>query len=94
MRIRSHPHNKQGDAPSIGSAAVAGVPATSGMDVAGRRIMARVLGKGRTFPASGQGVMGLRERDLRVPAFALGTHVAFGLALGLALRQGVNGGHN
>jgi hypothetical protein len=28
------------------------------------------------FPARGQGVMGLRDGDLRVPAFALGTHVA------------------
>jgi hypothetical protein len=38
------------------------------------------------FPARGQGVMGLRDHDLRVPAFALGTHVAYGLALGIALR--------
>ena len=38
------------------------------------------------FPARGQGVMGLRDGDLRVPAFALGTHVAYGLALGVALQ--------
>lgn len=44
------------------------------------------------FPARGQGVMGLRERDPRVPAFALGTHVAYGLALGIALRQDGKGG--
>jgi hypothetical protein len=40
------------------------------------------------FPARGQGVMGLRDRDLRVPVFALCTHVAYGFALGVALRQG------
>lgn len=38
------------------------------------------------FPARGQGVMGLRDGDLRVPAFALCTHVAWGLGLGAALR--------
>lgn len=38
------------------------------------------------FPARGQGVMGLRDSDLRVPAFALCTHVAYGLGLGLALQ--------
>lgn len=37
------------------------------------------------FPARGQGVMGLREGDLRVPAFALCSHIAYGLALGLGL---------
>lgn len=37
------------------------------------------------FPARGQGVMGLRDGDLRVPAFALCTHVAYGVALGVAL---------
>ncbi|HSI81520.1 MAG TPA: DUF2938 family protein [Solirubrobacterales bacterium] len=39
------------------------------------------------FPARGQGVMGLRDGDLRVPAFALCTHVAYGLGLGVALRS-------
>lgn len=29
--------------------------------------------------------MGLREGDLRVPAFALCSHIAYGLALGLGL---------
>jgi hypothetical protein len=38
------------------------------------------------FPARGQGVMGLRDRDLRVPAFALCTHIVYGLGLGAALR--------
>ena len=38
------------------------------------------------FPARGQGVMGLRDGDLRVPAFALGTHVAYGLGIGFSLR--------
>ena len=38
------------------------------------------------FPARGQGVMGLRDGDLRVPAFALCTHVAYGLGLGVALQ--------
>lgn len=38
------------------------------------------------YPARGQGVMGLRERDPRVPAFALCTHAAYGLGLGVALR--------
>ena len=38
------------------------------------------------FPARGQGVMGLRGGDLRVPAYALGTHVAYGAGLGVALR--------
>src|SRR5215207_3823241 len=28
------------------------------------------------FPARGQGIMGLREGDLRVPAFALCSHIA------------------
>ena len=37
------------------------------------------------FPARGQGVMGLRDRDPRVPAFALCTHIAYGLGLGVAL---------
>lgn len=37
------------------------------------------------FPARGQGVMGLREGDLRVPAFALCTHVAYGFGLGIGL---------
>jgi hypothetical protein len=161
-----------GDAPTIGRAAVAGVLATYGMDVAGRAIIAPALGKGPSgglgrwighmfrgrfthqdigtaepipheagigmtahyaiglvlgagyalllrvpqprqssllrattfgaattvlpwfwmFPARGQGVMGLRERDPRVPAFALGTHLAYGLVLGVALRQGGTGG--
>lgn len=38
------------------------------------------------FPARGQGFMGLRHGDPRVPAFALGTHLAYGLGLGAALR--------
>jgi hypothetical protein len=38
------------------------------------------------FPARGQGVMGLRNGDLRVPAFALGTHLAYGLGIGVSLR--------
>lgn len=38
------------------------------------------------FPARGQGVMGLRDGDLRVPAFALCTHVAYGVGLGVALQ--------
>ena len=38
------------------------------------------------FPARGQGVMGLRDRDPRVPAFALLTHIAYGFGLGVALR--------
>lgn len=154
------------DAPSIVGAAVAGVPATYLMDLAGRKIVAPALGKGPSgnlgrwighmfqgrftheditksapvaheaaigmaahyaigfalgagyalllrvphsranslsravaygvattvfpwfwmFPARGQGIMGLRDRDVRVPAFALGTHVAYGLGLGVALR--------
>jgi DUF2938 family protein len=37
------------------------------------------------FPARGQGVMGLRDGDLRVPAFALGGHVGYGLGLGVTL---------
>lgn len=36
------------------------------------------------YPARGQGVMGLRGGDARVPAFALCVHVAYGLGLGLA----------
>jgi Protein of unknown function (DUF2938) len=167
MRIRIRPGNKKDDeAPSLRSAAVAGVLATYAMDVAGRRIVAPALGKGPSgglgrwigymlqgqftheditkaepipheasigmaahyaiglvlgagyalllrvpqsrrnslsrataygvattvfpwfwmFPARGQGVMGLRDGDLRVPAFALGTHVAYGLGLGVALQ--------
>jgi hypothetical protein len=167
MRIRIHPGHKQyGEAPSLGSAAVAGVLATYAMDVAGRRIVAPTLGKGPSgglgrwighmlqgrftheditkaepipheasigmaahyaiglvlgagyalllrvpqsrrnslsrataygvattvfpwfwmFPARGQGVMGLRDGDLRVPAFALCTHIAYGLGLGVALQ--------
>lgn len=38
------------------------------------------------FPARGQDVMGLREGDLRVPAFALCTHVAYGFGLDVGLR--------
>ena len=38
------------------------------------------------FPARGQGIMGLRRRDPRVPAFALCTHIAYGAGLGAALR--------
>jgi hypothetical protein len=38
------------------------------------------------FPARGQGVMGLRDGDLRAPAFALCTHVAYGVGLGVALQ--------
>jgi hypothetical protein len=154
------------EAPSLGTAAIAGVLATYGMDVAARRVIAPALGKGPSgglgrwlghmlrgrftheditkaepipheagigmaahyaiglvlgagyalllrvpqprpsslprataygiattvfpwfwmFPARGQGVMGLRDGDLRVPAFALGSHVAYGLGLGVALR--------
>jgi hypothetical protein len=37
------------------------------------------------FPARGQGVMGLRDGDQRVPAFALCTHIAYGLGLGVAV---------
>ena len=37
------------------------------------------------FPARGQGVMGLRGGDLRVPAFALCTHIAYGAGLGVGL---------
>lgn len=167
MSIRIRPSNKKhGDAPSLGSAAVAGVLGTYAMDVAGRRIVAPALGKGPSgglgrwigymlqgrftheditkaepipheagigmaahyaiglvlgagyalllrvpqprrsslprataygvattvfpwfwmFPARGQGVMGLRDGDLRVPAFALCTHVAYGVGLGVALQ--------
>jgi len=43
------------------------------------------------FPARGQGVMGLRDGDLRVPAFALCTHVAYGLGLGGALQLRIRG---
>ena len=164
MRIWSG-NKKDRYAPSIGSAAAAGVLATYVMDVAGRRIVEPALGKGPSgglgrwighmlkgrftheditkaepipheagigmaahyaiglvlgagyalllrvppsrnsisrataygiattvfpwfwmFPARGQGVMGLRDRDLRVPAFALGTHVAYGVGLGAALK--------
>jgi hypothetical protein len=157
---------QDGEAPSIGCAAVAGALATYGMDLAGRAIVAPALGmkppgnlgrwighmaQGRftheditkavpvaheatiavtahyaiglilgagyalllrvpqprqstltraaaygaattvfpwfwMFPARGQGVMGLRDGDLRVPAFALGTHVAYGLGIGVSLR--------
>jgi hypothetical protein len=38
------------------------------------------------FPARGQGIMGLRDGDLRVPAFALCTHIMYGLGLGVASR--------
>jgi hypothetical protein len=38
------------------------------------------------FPARGQGVMGLRDGDPRVPAFALGTHLVYGLGLGVGSR--------
>jgi hypothetical protein len=38
------------------------------------------------FPARGQGVIGLRDGDLRVPAFALCTHAAYGFGLGVALQ--------
>jgi hypothetical protein len=38
------------------------------------------------FPARGQGIMGLRHRDPRVPTFALCTHIAYGVGLGAALR--------
>ena len=167
MTIRIRPGDKQeGEAPSLGGAALAGVLATYVMDIAGRRIVGPALGKGPSgglgrwighmlhgrftheditkatpvaheaaigmaahyaiglilgagyglllrvrqprqsslpraagygmattvfpwfwmFPARGQGVMGLRDRDLRVPAFALGTHVAYGLGLGVALQ--------
>jgi hypothetical protein len=167
MTIRFRPGDSQhGEAPSLGSAAVAGVLATYAMDVAGRRIVAPALGKGPSgglgrwighmlqgrftheditkaepipheagiglaahyaiglvlgagyalllrvpqprqssvprataygiattvfpwfwmFPARGQGIMGLRDGDPRVPAFALGTHVAYGLGLGVALQ--------
>ena len=165
IRIRSA-SKKRGEAPSLGSAAAAGVVGTYVMDVVGRRIVAPALGKGpsgglgrwigymfrgrftheditkaepisheagigvaahyaiglvlgagyalllrvpqprRTsvprataygaattvfpwfwmFPARGQGVMGLRDGDLRVPAFALCTHVAYGVGLGVALQ--------
>jgi len=165
IRIRraKKPH---GEAPSIAGAAVAGMLATYGIDVAGRTIVAPALGKGPSgglgrwighmfqgrfthedittaapvaheaaigvvahyaiglvlgagyglllrvpkprqsslpgaaaygiattvfpwfwmFPARGQGVMGLRDRDLRVPAFALCTHVAYGFGLGVAMQ--------
>lgn len=167
MTIGVHSGNKRaGGAPSLGSAALAGVLATYGMDVAGRRIVAPALGKGPSgglgrwigymlrgqfsheditkaepipheagigmaahyaialvlgagyalllrvpqprqssltrataygiattvfpwfwmSPARGQGVMGLRDGDRRVPAFALCTHVAYGLGLGVAVR--------
>lgn len=47
------------------------------------------------FPARGQGVMGLRDHDLRVPAFALLTHVAYGLGLGagVAAAEAARAGH-
>jgi len=38
------------------------------------------------FPARGQGVLGLRDGDLRAPARALCAHAAYGVGLGLALR--------
>ena len=164
IRIRTG-KKRDGEAPTLGSAALAGLLATYGMDVAGQRIVAPMLGKGPSgglgrwtghmlrgrftheditkaepipheagigmaahyaiglvlgaayalllqfpqprqsslpgataygvattvfpwfwmFPARGQGVMGLRDGDLRVPAFALCTHVAYGLGLGVAL---------
>ena len=37
------------------------------------------------FPARGQGLMGLRGGDLRVPTFALCTHIAYGVGLGVGL---------
>lgn len=161
------PRAKQNsEAPSMRGAAVAGVLATYGMDVAGRRIVAPALGKGPggglgrwighmlqgrftheditkaapvaheatiglvahyaiglvlgagygvllrvpqprqssvssavaygvattvlpwlwMFPARGEGVMGLRDGDLRVPTYALCAHIAYGLSLGVALR--------
>ena len=167
MRIRTRRGTKkQGESPSLGSAAVAGVLGTYAMDVAGRRVVAPVLGKGPSgglgrwigymlqgqfrheditkaepipheegigvaahyaiglvlgagyafllrvpqprrsslplaaaygvattvfpwfwmFPARGQGVMGLRDGDLRVPAFALCSHVGYGLGLGVGLQ--------
>ena len=167
MRIRIRPANKRhGEAPSLRSAAVAGVLGTYAMDAAGRRVVTPALGKGPSgglgrwigymaegqftheditkaepipheagigmaahyaiglvlgagyalllrvpqlrrnslprataygiattvfpwfwmFPARGQGVMGLRDGDLRVPAFALCTHIAYGLGLGVALQ--------
>lgn len=43
------------------------------------------------FPARGQGLMGLRNRDPRVPAFALATHIAYGVSLGIALRIAKSG---
>ena len=53
MRIGIRRGNKErGDAPSLGSAAVAGVLGTYAMDVAGRRIVAPALGKG---PSGGLG---------------------------------------
>jgi hypothetical protein len=39
------------------------------------------------FPARGQGVLGLRDGDLRAPARALCAHVAYGVGLGVALRS-------
>jgi hypothetical protein len=151
-------------APSLGSAALAGVFATYAMDLAGRRIIAPALGEGSgglgrwighmfrgrfthedittaapvaheaeigmvshygiglilgvgyalllrvphprrgsspraleygvattvfpwfwMFPARGQGVMGLRDGDLRAPARALCAHAAYGVGLGVAL---------
>lgn len=152
-------------APSLGSAALAGLVATYAMDQAGRRIIAPALGEGSgglgrwighmfkgrfthedirraapvaheaeigmvahygiglvlgvgyalllrvpqprrssfpraveygvattvfpwfwMFPARGQGVMGLRDGDLRAPVRALCAHVAYGAGLGVALR--------
>ncbi len=174
MTIGIHRRPKgDAEAPSLAGAAVAGLLATYGMDVAGRRIVAPALRRGPSgglgrwighmfrgrfthtdisqaepipheagmgmaahytiglllgagyalllrvpqarqsslprataygaattvlpwfwmFPARGQGVMGLRDRDLRVPAFAFCTHVAYGFGLGVALRQGSKGGH-
>ena len=43
------------------------------------------------FAARGQGLMGLRGGDLRVPAFALCTHIAYGLGLGVGLGVAASG---
>jgi hypothetical protein len=167
MRARiGRGHQPHKEAPSLGSAAVAGVFATYVMDLAGSRIVAPALGRGPSgglgrwighmlrgrfaheditgaepipheagigvaahyaiglvlgagyglllrvpqprrsslprataygvattvfpwfwmFPARGQGVMGLRDSDPRLPAFALCTHVAYGLGLGVGLQ--------
>jgi hypothetical protein len=164
--VRRPASRQRREAPSLARAAVAGILGTYVMDVAGRRIVAPVLGRGPAgglgrwigymlqgkfthediskaepvpheetigmaahyaiglvlgagyalllrvpqprrsslasaagygvattvlpwfwmFPARGQGVLGLRDGDLRVPAFALSTHVAYGVGLGVALQ--------